>query len=263
MRQSASTRAKSPRGGFRFRPGVVPTGAMLVAVTVLGGLGIWQVRRMHWKEERIAEWTQRARAEPVGLGALLADGIPNPEALEFRRVTARGRYDTRETVVLMHVPRDRADGARVLTPLRLGADAPFPAVLVDRGWIPRDRVEAFLAEDARSGEVTVTGVLRAVDFGGEPGEPTAAGRRVRWNRLRPPALQGQLPYALAPFILMREDDGKVALPRGGYDPPRSRVDHRSYAITWFGMAALAVATWVAIGIQQGRESRLRAPTPPD
>jgi len=46
--------------------------------------------------------------------------------------------------------------------------------------------------------------------------------------------------------------GDGALPLGEFERPRSRVDHRSYAITWYGMAAVAAGVWIGWGIQQAR-----------
>lgn len=233
-----------------FRPGLVPTLATLVAVGILGSLGFWQVRRMHWKQTLVAQWNARIAEAPLSLAEALAAG---PQGREYRRLTLRGVYDTAQTIVIAHTPRGLYEGGEILTPLRpTGGGAP---VLVDRGWVPDRKVRAFLAADAGANEVTVTGRILELSLeGAKPGARSK--RRMVWVHFdtarQARILQEQLPYPLAPFLVQRGDDGSGALPLGGYEEARSRVDHRTYAITWFGMAAVAFGVWVGLGIQRGR-----------
>jgi len=238
----------------RFRPGVVPTLFALGAVAALCALGTWQVKRLHWKQAILAEWNARIDQPAASLGEVLAD----PEAFQYRRVRASGVYATEDSILVEPVSRGMLDGAHVLTPLRVGLpDAPGPVILVDRGWIPAGERERFLAGDRSAGPVEVTGLAFAL----APTE-TAPGshptRRVYWLRFDPTRaaqvseLQAQLPHRLERVLVQREEAGDGALPLGGFERPTSRVDHRSYAITWYAMAAVAAGVWVSFGIQQGR-----------
>ena len=85
----------------------------------------------------------------------------------------------------------------------------------------------------------------------------APGRAEAPSQAQVEALQAQVPYRLAPLLLQAEADGKTELPLGGFERPRSPVDHRSYAITWFSMAAVALGTWVGLGVKQGRDRALQ------
>jgi surfeit locus 1 family protein len=238
----------------RFRPGWIPTLFALGSVAALCALGTWQVRRLHWKQELLAEWNARIDLPPATLAQVLAD----PERFQYRRVRARGAYETEHSILVEPVPRGLLQGARVLTPLRVGAPGAGGAViLVDRGWIPAGERERFLAGDSSGGPVDVTGLVFAL--AAPSAEPaSAASRRVSWLRFDPTRtaqvseLQAQLPRRLARVLVQREDAGDETLPLGGFERPRSRVDHRSYAITWYSMAAVAVGVWVGFGIQQGR-----------
>lgn len=238
----------------RFRPGWIPTLVALGAVATLCALGTWQVRRYHWREARLAEHRERMELPPLPLERALAD----PEAALWRRATATGRLDTDESILVVRVPRGLREGARVLTPLRLSGRE--GAVVVDRGWVPDAEAGRFLDEAPPGNEVTVTGLVFPLALeGAEPG--TAEEERERWLRFDPgrhaAPLQAQLPYRLLPVLLQ-------AVPEPGADPeaslpipdpaqPRSPVDHRTYAITWYGMAAIALATWVGLGIKQARD----------
>jgi surfeit locus 1 family protein len=238
----------------RFRPGVVPTLFALGAIGVLCALGTWQVKRLYWKQGLVAEWNARIDQPPASLDEVLTD----PEAFQYRRVYAWGVYATEDSILVEPVTRGLREGARVLTPLRVGTpDAPGPVILVDRGWIPAGERERFLATDRSPGSVEVTGLVFAL-APGDAAPGSQAVRRVHWLRFDPTRskqvseLQAQLPHRLERVLVQREDAGDGRLPLGGFERPRSRVDHRSYAITWYSMAAIAAGVWVGFGIQQGR-----------
>ena len=57
----------------RFRPGAVPTLFALGAVAALCALGSWQVKRLHWKQELVAEWNARIDQPAAALDEVLAD----------------------------------------------------------------------------------------------------------------------------------------------------------------------------------------------
>ena len=124
-------------------------------------IGAWQLRRLAWKEERLAEWNARIDQPPLGQAALLA----GEEDLTHRRGTVRGSYDHEQAILVTRVPRENREGVRLMTPLRLegSPDADDArAVLVDRGWIPYRDVAAVLEQPGPTGPVEVTGLHSAL-----------------------------------------------------------------------------------------------------
>jgi len=252
----------------RFRPGLVPSLATAFAVGVLCTLGAWQVRRLHWREADLAAKNAQIDLEPLAL----ADALADPAAHAYRRVIARGTYDRAQSIVVTPVSHGLEEGARVLTPLLV--PGPGLAVVVDRGWVPSSQLDAFLGAELGQGPlpVEVTGLAFVLDVADAvPGTRDPASRRLRWAHFDPSrpaqvkALQEQVPYRLAPLLLQAQADGTTQLPLGGFERPTSPVDHRSYAITWFSMAAVALATWVGLGLKQGRDraaQELRVVRPP-
>jgi len=246
----------------RFHPGWLPTIVMLVAVAILMWLGTWQVRRHHWRQADIAAKNAQIDMPPLAFEVVERD----PGEARFRRARVRGTYDHAESIVVGSVIRDGREGARILTPLRLSGRAPdAPALLVDRGWAPYREIESVLEKGrtAASPVVEVTGLVFEMELGdAEPG--SAEQRRLEWVRFDPSragyanALQAQLPYRLAPFLLQREDDGDDALPIGEMSRPGSPVDHVMYAVTWYSLGVAAFGTWVGLGISQARDRRRAA-----
>lgn len=93
----------------------------------------------------------------------------------------------------------------------------------------------------------------------QPVAPGSASERHRdWQRFAPArpdvvaALQAQMPRPLAPFWLEAAEGSPGELPRGGIPRPTSPVDHVSYAVFWFVVAALTAAHWVGYGLHRGR-----------
>ncbi len=81
-------------------------------------------------------------------------------ALEFRRVRVRGSFVAAWPVYLDNRPHERRAGFHMLMPFRIaGSDK---AVLVARGWIPRDPVDRtrLPATPAPDGEVEIEGSVR-------------------------------------------------------------------------------------------------------
>lgn len=238
---------------MRFRPGRAQTLLTALAVAVFCALGTWQVRRLHWRRAWLVERNARIDLPPLPIAQVLA----RPQDFPDRRAIARGRFDTTQTVLVERAPRGAELGDRVLTPLRLAdADGEAPALLVDRGWIPVSEGERFLHEPAPSADVEVTGLVLPLGLGdARPG--SVQPRRTEWIHFDParsgPGLQAQLPYPLAPLMLQRQEDGG-GWPAGGVTRPTSPVDHRAYAITWFALAALALAAWLEHGLSQGRRA---------
>ena len=115
-----------------FRPTFWPTLLTVSMLAVLVGLGTWQLQRLEWKTQLIAERDAGLAAAALSLPA--DDG--QLAALEFRKVTARGRFlHDRELYVGSRTNHGKA-GYHVLTPLQVEDGT---VLLVNRGWVPLDR----------------------------------------------------------------------------------------------------------------------------
>src|SRR5262249_32112551 len=137
-----------------FRPQLVPTLFTLVAVLVCGGLGVWQLERLHWKRGLIAEREAALAAPPVAV----PHGADEARRLGFHRVTAEGVFlHDREIWRIAAGPTGRS-GFDVLTPLR---EPGGRIVFVNRGFVPTGRKERASRQAGEiAGTVQVAGVLR-------------------------------------------------------------------------------------------------------
>ncbi|MFT3972994.1 MAG: SURF1 family protein [Amaricoccus sp.] len=218
----------------------VALAALVVAIAILLGLGVWQVERRAWKLDLIARTDARLAAAPVAAPGP-ADWAGIGKADEYTRVTATGHFlSDRETPVLAVTVH--GSGAWILTPLV----TPEFTVLVNRGFVPPDRRDP-ATRTPPAGEVTVTGLLRVSEPGGgflrsnDPG----AGRWYSRDVAAIAAAQGL--GEVAPYFIDADaTPNPGGWPIGGLTVVTFRNAHLSYALTWFGLAAgLAVLAWRA------------------
>ncbi len=195
--------------------------ALLVATTCVA-LGIWQIARLHQKQQFNAAVRAGMSASPAPVETLLPAGV-DPDAMRYHRAEATGTYDTADEFVLYGRTQNSQAGNHMLTPLRL---ADGSAILVDRGWVPLNVDQPGAAAVAPpSGEVT----SRACCSPSEGDPPGAVGgaeaRETTLARVDLATIQSQLPYPIAPDYLLLQAAVPGAVrrnPRAGAAPPADR-----------------------------------------
>jgi surfeit locus 1 family protein len=225
--------------------------ALVVAATCVA-LGIWQIARLHQKQQFNAAVRAGMSASPAPVETLLPAGV-DPDAMRYHRAEARGTYDTGNEFVLYGRTQNSQAGNHMLTPLRL---ADGGAILVDRGWVPLNVDQPGAAAVAPpAGEVDVEGVLFASD--GDPparwwsGHPETTLAKVDLAKI-----QSQLPYPIAPDYLLLQQQ-TPAQPGGSPVPAPlptlTEGPHLGYAIQWFTFAIIALAGFVILARREGRD----------
>ena len=138
-----------------FRPAFWPTVMTVPAVLAMIALGSWQVYRLDWKLNLIAQMEAQLAAAPVPLPA----GPVDPETWDYRRVTVSGTFDhAKEVHMVSHSYRGNL-GYHIYTPLN--RDDGDGVVLVNRGWVPRDNKDPATRADGQvGGSVVVDGIVR-------------------------------------------------------------------------------------------------------
>ncbi len=222
---------------------------MLFATFV--ALGVWQVQRLAWKTELIAQVDARVHAAPVPAPGPEAWPTISRERDQYRRVVVRGVFlHDRETRV--QAVTDLGAGAWVMTPMR--TDRGF-TVLVNRGFVPPERRDpATRAAGQATGPHTVVGLVRLSEPGGgflRRNDPNTD----RWFSRDVDAIAEARGLSdVAPYFIDADVTANPGgWPRGGLTVIRFANSHLVYALTWFGMAALTlVGLWVFV-----RERRRR------
>ena len=201
-----------------------PLLAGLVGVAILVSLGVWQLRRLEWKQAILAQIEAQIGAEPVPV-----PDHPAEDRDRYRAVTATGTIIDDEVHFLVST-RETGAAFRIVS-LFLTEDG--RRLLLDRGIVTSGAKD----DERPAVEATVTGNLLWPDeidmFTPEPD------REMNIWFARDATLLSQ-ELAAEPFlIVLREtsesDPSVTPLPVDTASIPN---DHREYAITWFGLAAV-------------------------
>lgn len=224
----------------RARGLVGTTLTTLICVSLLSGLGVWQLHRKVWKENLIAAMTSRLDRPARPLAATQLQTLTQ-EGDEFRRVEFAATFTPGEEA-LVYSPGSalRSDikgpGYFVFAPAKLKDGS---TVVVDRGFVPLDRKAAIDQPQGEThGTVNLVGYLRWPET---PGmfTPAADVKGNTWFARDPAAMAAAHHWgAIAPFYV----DQEAPVPPGGLPLPGKIVvnlpdNHLQYAITWFGLAA--------------------------
>lgn len=224
----------------RVRRGIVLV-ATLAAVALTARLGIWQLSRAAEKQALQASLDERGALPPLA-GTELPRGAA--EAAHHRRAVLQGRWLAARTVFLENRQMDGRPGFFVLTPLEL---APGDAVIVQRGWVPRDLMDRTRVPEVPTPTDTAVQVAgrvmpppaRLYDFG------NGGSGTVRQN-LDLAVYAQEIGVALRPWSLQQQADGAPddGLARRWPAPAVDLHKHHGYAFQWFALAALLTGLYV-------------------
>ncbi len=214
---------------------LVAHAVVLMVATLFVLLGLWQLRR---HDERVAMnevGESRIAAPAVDFESLLATN--DTAALEYRRATATGEFDTELQVLIRSQVFRGTAGFHVLTPLVLEDDG---AVLVNRGWVPLDLPVGQVP--APEGTTTVEGWVELTEERPPLGpEDPPEGVLEILSRVDLDRVAQQLPMTLAPVYLVETRQPGDELPIPVVQPTfDDQGPHLAYAIQWFGFAIVGV-----------------------
>lgn len=213
--------------------------AALAMTLLTARLGWWQLDRAAQKTAMQAALDQRAALPPLAAAEVPSDPT-QAAALEYRHAVATGVWLNELSIYLDNRPMNGRTGFYLVTPLRLDDGT---ALLVQRGWLPRDMVDRtrLVPPPDAKGAVTVAGRMapalsRLYEF------ESAASGPIRQNlELSAFALESRL--KLKPWVLVQEDAPGIAadgLVRQWPAPSLGVHKHYGYAFQWFGLSLLAV-----------------------
>ncbi len=205
------------------RPSIIPPLIFgIVATAILLSLGVWQLRRMAWKETMLAEIQAGIEAAPVPLPA---DIDPS---MKYMPVLVRGRTTGQEITVLSGT-KELGGGYNVISAFETEDGR---RILLDRGFVTQDYRETPRPPVA----LLVAGNLHWPDDKGsatpEPDQATGI-----WFARDVPAMAARLDTQPV-LVVVSEAQGDIQ----GVQPIPVAVEgipnsHLSYAVQWFLFAA--------------------------
>jgi surfeit locus 1 family protein len=224
--------------------GIVIAAATVLGVVLTANLGAWQLRRAAQKIALQDALESRAHLPVISAGELAA----TPDQVDvqhYRPVQLRGTWVPEHNVFLENRQMVDRVGFYLVTPLQL--EGRKEAVLIQRGWVPRDiRDRTILPAIASpAGLVDVVGFIapppsRLYEFA-----PSASGV-IRQN-LDLGEFTVETGLRLAPLSVLQADSPATTGDGLMRQWPRPAVDvqkHYGYAFQWFAMCALMAGLYV-------------------
>lgn len=231
-------------------------GLVVLVAAVLGAaltfrLGLWQLDRGAQKTALQSAIDARRTLPPIDATSL-ATSAGAALGQHHRPVRLRGRWAAERTVFLDNRQMEGRPGFFVITPLVIGADG--DAVLVQRGWVPRDPSERIrlppLATPADPVEVVgriAPPPARLFEFDARAGGP------IRQNLdLESFARESGLRLRPLSVLQLEGDDGLL---RRWSAPATDVHKHHGYAFQWFALSALIVVLYVWFQLVRPRIAR--------
>ncbi|MDC7685214.1 SURF1 family protein [Asticcacaulis sp. BYS171W] len=211
--------------------------AVGLALAVLIGLGTWQLQRLHWKQQLLADLERTRQLPPVAAETLLNRG----GEVAWRQVTLPCPVDPQK-VVYMHGIKEGVAGFHVLTLCPLGKDA----IVADLGFAttkgPLDWPSS----------LSLTGRLRPYEAPNGFTPPNDA-KSGNWYSRNVTDLSNQWNAKLRGdyFIAASQPVGSGVTPVNAAANLPNR--HLEYALTWYGLAVALIGVYIAVLYQRARK----------
>jgi surfeit locus 1 family protein len=216
--------------------------ATLIGLAILISLGIWQVKRLAWKEGLIAEIETRMNSAPEPLASI--EGRFKAQGdVDYFPVSATGTIAGGHEQYFLST-HDGQSGWNVYAPLQLSDGR---VLMLNRGFVPYElRDPAKRPGSQPDGVQTITGLARN-PLAAKPSSITPdndpKSNTWYWKDLNGMAANaGVAPDRLLPFFV---DDWST---RSALPITRTTIislpnNHLQYAFTWFGLAAALAGVW--------------------
>lgn len=232
---------------YRFRPDWFPTLVAILLVIGMVQLGFWQYHKAEQKRALQSTYDARLTETPM----VVPDSVGNIENWRYRRLYAKGHYETAYQILLDNQVENGAAGYHVITPFR--AQGGKGLLLIDRGWIPVGDRSKLPQIDTPAGAVEVVGFawVPSTKFYELATPPAGNTWQPLWQNMDMARYGKAVPYPVLPFVLRLD----AASPAGGFVRnwvmPAERIEmHLGYAWQWWGFSAALVAIWVFVNFKK-------------
>ncbi len=210
-------------------------------------LGFWQYHKAEEKRALQSAYDTRLTEDPVAV----PESVGNIEDWRYRRIHARGHYETAYQVLLDNQIEGESAGYHVITPFR--AEGGKGLLLVDRGWIPVGDRSSLPVIDTPAALVDVSGFAWVPsDKFYELAPVQSSGTwQPLWQNMDMALYRKLVPQPVLPFVLRLDASSQA----GGFVRhwviPSERIEvNIGYAWQWWGFSVALVAIWIFVNIRK-------------
>jgi len=220
---------------------MLPTLAVVCALPLLVGLGIWQLERAAQKQQLARDLEQQRALPPLALTGAEVDQPPP----RYRDAVVEGRFEPERQIFLENRRHQGRRGYEVITPLHIrNSDT---RVLVNRGWVP-GAPRGLPVAPAPTADVRVRGTI---DVPSPPalalGDPGTWGQA--WPYFTVAAYSARESFPLLPFVLLQDPGDEHGFVRNWSRPEPKPWMHLGYAVQWFAFALIAAVIYLRLSFE--------------
>lgn len=197
----------------------------LGGVAILVNLGLWQLRRLEWKEAMLS----RIEAEIGGPPGVIPAAGADVAGFKYRPVAVSGQTTGEEIHVLSGM-KDAGAGYEIIAAFET---AEGRRILLDRGFVPEADKSAARPPVA----LDLTGNLHWPEEIASATPAPDMGRNI-WFARDVPAMAAALRTEPILVVLRQASGDAQGVSPVPIDSSGIRNDHLNYAITWFSLAAV-------------------------
>lgn len=259
-----------PQSQKKNRKRFVFLGLCALMPIISGYLGTWQVKRLQWKVDKIADCENRLLQEPLPLpGHITEDQEVLEREFEYRKVVVTGTLYHDEEFLVGPRMKDSVEGYFLVTPLDRSKTG-GSKLLIKRGWISKEMADQKKRDPLAlpKGEVSLVCLLRPVPLKNmfTPDSPTSPSVRI-YNFMDIPTmskftgaqniyLEEELNMRLGGHEWVTESHMmNHGVPIGKLPKVDLRNTHLQYIATWYGVCVFTTVMLVIMW-RKGRMSTL-------
>lgn len=221
------------------------------AIIIMCWLGFWQIERLEWKLEKIANLQERFSLAPVSLPSAPMD----VQAWEYRHVQLSGVFMHDAEMLFYGAGPNGRPGYELFTPLKTEEG---PVVIINRGWIPEALKDPSARADIMPSVIQeLQGVLRLSQqrqrFG--PDNDTKANLWF-YPDIKMMAEAASLENVYAMLVYADGDQAQAKYPVSGRTQTILVNNHLAYAFTWFAFAFILLVIYVIFHLRSAKTSEI-------
>jgi surfeit locus 1 family protein len=226
------------RFSFRF------TLLTIFALTILVGLGVWQINRAHEKQKLLDTYQSADQHKAIAWNNHMS--LPSAGQL----LMLRGTYLT-PTLLLDNQHYQHQFGYDAISPFLLENGE---IILIDRGWVEGDRLrEKFVSIPIPQGKVQLSGIVyypssRTWTLGQEI--EVKNNQLVIIERINAKNLSLFLHKSVYPFIIRLDAQDPMSYVREWPIVAMPPSRHYGYALQWFVMALVVLVIYLSLNLKK-------------
>ncbi len=190
-------------------------------ITLFCALGSWQLYRLQWKQDLIAQIKEGLNSKPIKYSKTLTNN--------YQRVILEGKYDLKNQIYLYSLNEKGMPGFDVITPFKT---IKSENVLINRGWIKKELKNT--SEINSINDEKITGLLREI-IKKNIFKPENDIKNNVWFSINLKQIKVITGKNFSNYVVFLEDKKKITpMPKKiTIDVPNN---HLKYAITWYSIS---------------------------